>query len=74
MYRTQLWAVYDNFHVTDERRAQSILNGLQRVEQSLIEDLGAQKSKADLVELSANSLSARQLPPKHHTSTYNVSL
>jgi hypothetical protein len=74
VYRTQLWAVYDEFHVTDEHRAQSILNGLQRVEQSLIEDLGAEKPKADLVELSANSPSARQLSSKRHPSTCNVKL
>ena len=67
VYRTQLWAVYDHFHLTDEHRTQSILNGLQRVEQSLIEDLGAQKSKA-------NSPSALQPPSKRHPSTCNVNL
>ena len=74
VYRTQLWAVYDDFHVTDEHRTQSILNGLQRVKQSLIEDLGAQKPKTDLAELSANSPSAWQLPSKRHPSTSNVNL
>jgi hypothetical protein len=63
MYRTQLWAAYDNFDVTDEHRAESILNGFQRV---LVEDLGAQKSKADLVEPSASSPPEWQLTSKRH--------
>jgi hypothetical protein len=71
MYRTHLWAIYNDFHVTDEQRVESILKGLERVGQSLIEDL-AQESKMAPVERSGPS--APRLPQKSNTSIRNVEL